>query len=145
LVVRVKLRVKARGSGKSEELVVLVNGSAESPRPCLVVDPSIAEKLGLWPLREAEIYYVEEASTTSSALLLRDAVVLELVGEGGEVLSSIVADLAVQEGLTEPLITDVTIDELGIQVLSFGRGLWRHKADRPGVVRRSARRRQDPR
>ena len=139
MVVRVRLRVRARDSGRSRELVVLANGGAESPRPCLVVDPSIAEELGFWPPREAEIYYVEEASTTSSALLLRDAVTLELLGDCEEVLSSINADLVIQEELAEPLITDITIDDLEIQVLSFSKGLWRHKRDRPGIVRRSAR------
>ncbi len=52
-------------------------------------------------------------------------------------LSSVEADLVVQEGLAEPMITDITIDELGIQVVSFSRGLWRHKEDRPGAIRRS--------
>jgi len=50
----------------------------------------------------------------------------ELLGDEGETLSKVVADVAVEEGRTEPLITDVTIDTLGIQVVSFGKGLWRH-------------------
>ncbi len=137
MVVRVRVRAVARSSGRAKEIVVLANGGAESPRPCLVVDPSVAADLGLWPPSEAEEYYVEEASSISRILLLRDAIVLELLGERGEVLSRVVADLAVQEGLVEPLITDITIDELGIQVLSFSRGLWRHRGDKPGVVRRS--------
>ncbi|HDD34381.1 MAG TPA: hypothetical protein ENG30_04440 [Thermofilaceae archaeon] len=71
--------------------------------------------------------------------MLRDAVTLELLGDCEEVLSSINADLVIQEELAEPLITDITIDDLEIQVLSFSKGLWRHKRDRPGIVRRSAR------
>jgi hypothetical protein len=51
-------------------------------------------------------------------------------------LSRIKADLVVQRGLIEP-ITDATIDELGIQVLSFSRGLWRHVGDPPGRIRAS--------
>jgi len=46
--------------------------------------------------------------------------------------------ITVDENLTEPLMTDITIDELGIQVISFGRGLWRHINDPPNIVRRSA-------
>jgi hypothetical protein len=38
-------------------------------------------------------------------------------------LSRFIADLVGQRGLIEPLIADATIDELGIQVLSFSRGL----------------------
>ena len=46
--------------------------------------------------------------------------------------------MAVEEGITEPLITDATIDALGIQVVSFGKGLWRHVNDPEGKVRSSA-------
>lgn len=137
LAVRVRLRIKLKNSSKSIELPVLVNGGAESLRPCLVVDETIAESLGVWPPEEAEVYTVEEASSTSSAYLLPDFVELELLDEKGGVLSKITADLVIQIGLTEPLITDVTIDALGIQVVSFGKGLWRHKKDPENLVRSS--------
>lgn len=138
MVVRVKLRVKVKESGGNTELVVLVNGGAESPRPCLVVDPFIAEKLGLWPPKRAEVFSVEEASHVGNVYLVRNAVILELLDEKGNKLSSVEADLAIQIGLTEPLITDVTIDALGIQVVSFGKGLWRHVNDPPNIIRKSA-------
>ena len=54
-------------------------------------------------------------------------------------LDRVKADLVIQEGLREPLITDITIDELGIQVISFSKGLWRHRKDLPNIIRRSAR------
>lgn len=57
--------------------------------------------------------------STSSAYLIPSAVELELLDEHGNVLSKITADLVIQIGLTEPLITDVTIDALGIKVISF--------------------------
>ena len=123
LVVRVRLRVKHRRSGRHVELVVLANGGAESPKPCIVVPPEVASELGLWPLEKAYIYLVEEASGISEVYVVSEAVELELLDEHGEVLSSVVADLVIQEGLNEPLITDITIDELGIQVISFSRGL----------------------
>jgi len=47
-----------------------------------------------------------------------------------------VADVAVEEGIG-PLITDVTIDALGIQVVSFGKGLWRHVNGPKGKIRSS--------
>lgn len=140
MAVRVRLRVKARRLNKALELAVLASGGAESPRPCLVVDTSTASELGLWPLQQAEVYKVEEASTLSEAYLLKDEVEIELLGEEGEVLSRVGADLAIQEGLSEPLITDVTIDSLGIQVVSFGKGLWRHVSDQPSKTRVSAQR-----
>ena len=137
LVVRVKLRVKSRLTSRSLELAVLANGGAESARPCIVVDESIARELGLWPGTACRVLEVEEASSISEACLVEDAVELELLGEGGEALSRVTADLVVQRGLIEPLITDITIDELGIVVVSFSRGLWRHVNDPPHVVRKS--------
>lgn len=139
MVVRVRLRVKAKGSGRSLELPVLVNGGAESPRECLVVDPSTARRLALWP-SSGEVYSVEEASSTTQAHLIPRAVELELMDSKGNVLSAVEADLVVQEGLYEPLITDVTIDSLGIQVVSFSKGLWRHVKDSLDTVRRSCNR-----
>ena len=45
-----------------------------------------------------------------------DAVEVEPLGDGGEALSRVVADVAVEEEIREPLITGVTIDALGVQV-----------------------------
>jgi len=45
-----------------------------------------------------------------------------LLDEEGRTLSSTHAFLAIDEDLTELLITDATIDELGIVVISFKRG-----------------------
>lgn len=42
-------------------------------------------------------------------------------------------------GLEGPLIADVTIDELGITIISFSKGLWRHLKDPPSVVRSALR------
>jgi len=72
--------------------------------------------------------------------VMKGSVELELLGDFGEPLSRVIADLVVQKGLIEPLITDITIDELGIQIISFSKGLWRHKDDPPSKVRQSSRR-----
>jgi hypothetical protein len=114
-----------------------VNGGAESTKPCIVVDEDAARELGLWPISHGRVLEVEEASFIGEAVVIEDSVELELIGDDGEVLSRIKADLVVQRGLIEPLITDATIDELGIQVLSFSRGLWRHVGDPPGRIRAS--------
>ena len=68
---------------------------------------------------KAEIFSVEEASHIENVYLVRNAVILELLDEEGNKLSSVEADLAIQLELIEPLITDITIDALGIQVISF--------------------------
>ena len=102
------------------------------------MDTSTAEKLSLWPPEEAEIFSVEEASFIGSVYLVRNSVILELLDREGNKLSEVKADLAIQRGLAEPLITDVTIDALGIQVISFGKGIWKHVNDPSSTVRESA-------
>jgi len=135
LVVRVKLRIKVLGSDNFVEAAVLANGGAESPRPCLVIDQELAKKLGI-ELNRLKTCSVEEASIITEAKLAEKAVEIELL-DGDELLSKTIADLVIQRDLVEPLITDITIDELGIQVLSFSKGLWRHVNDPPQKIRRS--------
>jgi len=139
LAVRVRLRVRSKRSGRSVDLTVLANGGAESPRPCIVVDEDIAKELGLWPSGNFKVHRVEEASSISEAYVVEGSVELELLEGFDKPLSRVAADLVVQRGLMEPLITDITIDELGIQVVSFSKGLWRHRDDPPNKVRQSAR------
>ena len=131
--------MKVKGK-KILKLVVLVNGGAESKRPCLVVDLPTAKRLGFWPPEKAEVFSVEEASHIGDAYLIRDAVRLELMDEKDNRIAEIKSDLVIHIGLSEPLITDTTIDALGIQIISFGKGLWRHISDPPNIVRKSAHR-----
>jgi hypothetical protein len=134
MAVRVKVRV-SRG-GKEKALTVLVNGGAESEEPVIVVKPEDARDLGFTP-EDFDIIEVELASGITQNLISREKVKLELLSEEGQVLASTYAYLAVDEELIEPLITDATIDELGIIVLSFKKGLWRHISDPPDTMRRS--------
>ncbi len=134
MVVHVKLRVKPRG-GAPKELMVLVNGGAHSPEPVLVVDEGIAREFGYTSGEEVE---ASIADSTRKVQLVREALELTLLDDEGGELSSIKAHLVIHPGLEEPLITDVTIDELGITVVSFSKGLWRHLKDPPSMVRRSA-------
>lgn len=136
MVVYVKLKVKpVNKSNVVKECVVLVNGGAHSPEPTLVVDEFIGRELGLTSGK------VVEASTVDSkrkVYLIKNAVEITLIDENGNELSKIIAHLVIHPGLEEPLITDTTIDALGIQIISFGKGLWRHASDKPDVIRKSA-------
>jgi hypothetical protein len=134
MVVRVRVRIS--WGGKTRNVVVLVNGGAESEEPVVVLRPEDVEELGL-PLDSFDVVEVELAVGRTQSLISRDSVVVELLDEQGNVLSSTSAYIVVDENLVEPLITDATIDALGINVISFKRGLWKHVNDPPGVIRRS--------
>lgn len=137
MAVRVKVRI--RNPVKNREVVtrVLVNGGAESDEPIVAVTPREAESLGI-RLDRLEVVEVELASGYAHSYITSDLYTVELLDEEGNVLSRIRARLAIDPYLTEPLITDATIDELGIVVISFKKGLWRHRDDPPDTVRRSA-------
>jgi hypothetical protein len=102
----------------------------------VVVDPNIASKLGI-SSEELDVIEVELASGTTHNYITRRKYLVELLDDS-TTLSSTHAYIAVDPYLTEPLITDATIDELGIQVISFKRGLWRHVRDPIDNIRRSA-------
>ncbi len=101
------------------------------------MDPEVAESLG-FSINDFELIEVELTSGKTHNLISKGKVRVELLDDEGNTLSSTRAYLAVDENLTEPLITDATIDELRIQVVSFKKGLWRHINDSPNTVRRSA-------
>jgi hypothetical protein len=134
MVVRVRVRIS--WGGKTRNVVVLVNGGAESEEPVVVLRPEDVEELGL-PLDSFDVVEVELAVGRTQSLISRDRVVVELLDEQGNVLSSTSAYIVVDENLVEPLITDATIDALGINVISFKRGLRRHVNDPPSIIRRS--------
>jgi len=135
--IRVRVRIRFALTGRVVETVALVNSRAESERPSVVVGEGEARLLGAESPEAygAVLYLVEEATARSLAYVIRGGAVLELLGEGGEVLSSVTADLVIQPGVAEPLLTDAAIDELGIQPVSFSKGLWRHVSDPPGSAR----------
>lgn len=118
----VRIRLIRELAGKSKSLVVLVNGGAESDEPVVVIDPAVAGDLR-FSEDDFELIEVELASGKTHNLISRNKVKVELLDDESKVLSSIYAYLAVDDNLTEPLITDATIDELGIQVISFKKGL----------------------
>ena len=49
--------------------------------------------------------------------------------DDGEEPTSTVLDVAVAEGLVEPLLSDSVIDALNIEILSFSKGLWRIRGE----------------
>jgi len=43
--------------------------------------------------------------------------------------------IVIDPHLTEPVLSDYLTDELGIVVVSFRKGVWRHKSDPEGFTR----------
>jgi len=136
MAVRVRIRILNEIKEKEKVLTVLVNGGAESEEPVIVISKEDALDLGL-SLGDFEVVEVELASGKTHNLISKKKFKIELLDEKSNVLSSSYAYVAADENLIEPLITDATIDELGISVISFKKGLWRHMKDPSDKVRES--------
>ncbi len=124
--VRVRIRLEAI-TGKSTERVALLNSGAESPEPSIVLSTEIAEELKLNELK-AETTYSEEATTYVEVKLYKKAIKGTLL-DNGEELTSVILDVAVAEGLIEPLLSDSPIDAFNIEIISFSKGLWRIRGE----------------
>jgi len=132
--VRVKIRLCVRN--QCTILRALVNSGYETEEPELAIPQSIAEELGIWPPQKftleeaytagglAPVYVVDEDARAS--LVLNDKYV-----------ENVRVKLVINPYLDEPIISDHLIDALGIVVISFGKGLWKHRNDPENIVRKS--------
>jgi len=100
----------------------------------VVVDDRIAKEIDV-DLNELKLLEVEQASTITYCYITSTKFLIELLDEENKAISSTYAYIAIEHNLIEPLITDATIDELGIVVISFKKGLWKHITDPPNKVR----------
>ncbi len=135
MVVRVPVKLKV--GERSVEVPALLNSGYGSDEPDVMIPVSVAEELGLWPPRD---FRLEEVETAGGRIRIfsypRRGKVRLILGRENE--PEIECNLVVNPCISEVLLSDYVIDELGVVVVSFRRGLWRHKEDPPSTVRESA-------
>lgn len=120
---------------KHIETLALVNSGFESGQPDLAVSIDVAKKLGLWPPKEFKLETFSTAGGEASVYRIEDpSCHVELIDDE-EILSRSRCDILIDPYLDEVLISDYLSDELGIIVLSFRRGLWRHYKDPSDKIR----------
>ena len=121
--VRVKVRIKY--SGKSVDLVALVNTGYETDVPEILIPVDIAEKLGLWP-KLPDNTLVETYKTASG--------LMKVYRVGGANISLLIDDVEVRSTETyvviseytdEALISDQLTSKLDIVIEDPAKGLWR--------------------
>jgi len=135
--VRVRVRITCRDM--SSETVALLNSGFESSEPDIAVPTAVARDLGLWPPQSFELETVSTAGGDVQVFYIgNEPCTIELLDEHGRPLDSARCKIIIDPHLDETLLSDYIIDELGITVISFRRGLWRHRSDPPDTVRHSA-------
>ncbi len=134
--VRVKLRICIRDNCITTK--ALVNSGYESEGPELAMPVELAKELNIWPPTE---FILEEAYTAgglTQIYIIKEKARVNLVLDN-KYVEDVETRLVINPYLDEVLISDQLIDALGIIVISYGRGLWRHKSDPENRVRESIR------
>ena len=132
MAVRVKLRIKARSSGRDVEAVALVNSGFETTTPQLLIPRRLAEALGIWPemAPEARIVTYGTAGGLVRNYFLPGALEVSLVEEDIRT-ETVVADAVISDIEEEVLISDKLTGRLGIILEDVAEGIYALKAD-PG-------------
>lgn len=123
--VKVRIVLKSMLGGREVHSTALVNTGFTSEAPDIAVPPSVAEKLGLWPLPEGAILAsVETGGGVVEAYIIPRAVSVRVV-TSDRTSREVVANVLINPYLSEILISDYLAEELGIQILYPRRGLWK--------------------
>ena len=113
--VRLRLRVRARCSGREAVVKALVSTSFTSDSPDTAIPAALAQSLGLWPLREGEAVVVslETGGGTVESYVVPQAVVVQVVTED-RVSKEVTANVLVNPYIEEVLVSDYLAEELHI-------------------------------
>jgi hypothetical protein len=113
----------------------LVNSGFESSTPDVGLPAEVARELALWP---PEDFGLEEVQTAGGRVYVytvpKPARVKLLLGTSDDPETS--CNLVIDPHLDEVILSDYLTDELGIVVVSFREGLWRHRSDPEDTRRR---------
>ena len=134
MVVRVRVRLRARSSGSTVETVALANSGYEAPSPELVIPAPLADELGLNMADAVEELY-EMASGIARVLRVPGALEVSVIEDDREE-GPIVADAIVMES-REVLLSDQAISALRIDIVDAAGGLWRFRDEPIDRLRRS--------
>ena len=137
MVVRVKVSIKSVLGRHEVQSPAKVNSAFESDEPEVILPPRLAEKLGLWPSlpRGTEIgSYGTAGGFEAPAYRIRGVLEVKVI-EKDRVSNPVKATAAIMSGEREVILSDKLCDELGIELVRMGKGLWRFSGE--STVRKS--------
>ena len=134
--IRVSIRIINPHNNRSIITSGLLNSGYESREPEITIPKKLAEQLGYYPLpNNARIITVRTSGGLVTEIFIPKAARMELLDQENNVLREMQVDVSISEMENEVLLSDVTIDELNIEIISFGRGEWRLRGEK--IVRKS--------
>ncbi len=125
MAIRLRLKVKSV-KGRETDVVALVSSGYETVRPELLINPSIARELELYPVlppgAEVKEYILADGSRTR-LIRIPSALLVKVLVEDRET-EFVNCDAVIAEKAEEPLISDKLADALKIVAIAIGEGLW---------------------
>jgi len=134
----VKLRLRLTDSGKTREVVALVNSGFEAATPQLLLPRRLAEDLGIWPdmLPHARTVLYGTPGGVVRNYLIPGALRVSIVEEDMETREEL-ADVTISEIEEEVLISDKLAGRLGIILEDLEQGLYSLRADPKRTLRKT--------
>lgn len=138
MAVRLKLRLKLVRTGKTHDIIALVNSGFETTTPQLLIPRKLAENLGVWPdmLPQAKIITYGTPGGIVRNYLIPQAIKVSVIEQDLEIQEEL-ADITISEIEEEALISDKLAGKLGIILEDIGEGLYSLKADPKRTTRKT--------
>lgn len=138
MAVRIRIRVRASGSGEILTSPALINTGFETDTPQLLLPIKAAEGLKLWPPpRQSHVVTLGTAGGPAKHHLIPKTLEVRLLVSGAKT-KPVVCDALISGVEEEILVNDKLGDALRIAIERMGPGEWRIRGD--ARVRRSVKR-----
>ncbi len=129
--VRIKIEIQALNKSSKVEAICLLNSGFESETPQILLPSRVAELLGLLPNLPASAVtktYDTAGEYELKMHFLENSVKINVLTEDRKSVP-ILNSALISEQEREVILSDNTIDSLGIDIISFSIGEWRFKGE----------------
>lgn len=135
----VRVRVRLKVGNKEVVTSALANSGFETDKPEVVLPLKVAEKLSIYPKlpRESVVEeYMGVGGVRVSTFRIDDIVKISVLVPD-RIKGPVTATAVITPGEEEVILSDKTLDALGIILIRPGEGLWRYSDDEPTTARGS--------
>lgn len=137
MVVRVKVKLEVKECSISTS--ALANSGFETEEPEVVLPLRVAERLNLYPKLPSGVVieeYIGIGGTRVQVFRITRILKVYVICKD-KIKGPIIATAVIVPNEDEVILSDKTLDALGIILIKPGEGLWRFTDDSPNVIRKS--------
>jgi hypothetical protein len=123
----VRVRIRIRSEKREVTTAALLNTGFTSLEPEVLVPKGLAERLGFWPpLENAILESLDTAGGEVLSYVIPNSVEITVLAESGSSMG-IRCNAIISTHEKEVLLSDASIEEAGIEIISPKTGVWRFK------------------